>query len=562
MVRSSNSRAPRHLLRSLLIGTITAAMLTPLFGSAAVAVPETVTGYDAVQRVEFQYDKNNLAAGASYVKTTGVSDGHLVIPERVIDTNLAIPLELQITRLGSESHGYEDTFSRVVVPGSVESFDYRLFRRATVHELVLSEGITSVDARAFREVGLQKLSLPSTITTLGEEAFADNDLTELAVPASLSAIGGSAFARNQLQTLVLSDGLTHIGERMFESNQVTSIDLPDSISEIGSGSFANNFISSMVIGENVLQIGDQAFVNNSISTLTLTNPATSLGKMVFGFNNLHSLKLPEGITTIPANAFIGNALLELTLPESVTSIGTGAFALNELRELAFSDSLTTIEDSAFLGNKLNRVTFGTRIESIGPWTFGDNPSLNRVIFQGPPPAFIDPADSEGASLGTADGLVVLFPREFTELYLAYDRSTNHWQAYAASPSVLRVNYDTHGSGAIPSEDVEYGRLIGLPKSPKKHGAVFTGWFSDAQLTAKFDPAQPITADLTLHAGWKSVATPANGSDANGAQDTHNGLARTGGDPQSLPAIAIGAAALLAAGALFVTRDRLRAKVRR
>lgn len=558
MVRRTRTFALQRSVQAMLIGAFTAAMIIPLFGSPAQAAPQLVFGYDADQQVRFQYDKNNPEAGASYVETTGVTGGELVVPERVIDTSSADTPELRITRLGGDLSGYEGTFSRVVVPGSVESFDYRLFRRATVEELVLSEGITSVDARAFRDVGLQKLHLPMTLTSLGDEAFADNTLTALTVPASLETIGDSAFARNQLNELTLSPGLTRIGAAMFASNALTALTLPASITEIESAAFAHNYISAMVVGDHVQHIGSQAFLNNFISTLTITNPTVSLGEMVFGFNNLNELTLPDGLTSIPANAFIGNALLELTLPESVTTIGAGAFALNELRELSFSDSLSTIEDSAFLGNKLNKVTFGTGIHTIGPWAFAENMSLSQVEFTGAPPASISPGGDEEASLGEAGDLVVLFPRELTDLYTGAQRTTE-WHGYRASPSVLWVSYETHGSKAIPREYVKYGRLMSLPRQPAKHGAIFTGWFSDAQLTTAVDPTQPITGDLTIHAGWKNVSAAASGTAQSGAQSNQSGLARTGTDQQPIAVVAVAAGLLLSAVTIVLARARRRSK---
>lgn len=231
-------------------------------------------------------------------------------------------------------------------------------------------------------------------------------------------------------------------------------------------------------------------------------------------------------------------------------------------ELAFSDNLTTIEESAFLGNKLNRVTFGTGIESIASWAFAENSSLNRVMFRGSPPVSIDPGGNEGASLGNAEGLVVLFPRELAKHYLADDIDPNRWQSYAASPSELRVNFNSHGSTAIPGEHIEYGRLLSLPQQPTKRGAVFIGWFRDPQLTMKFDAATPLTTDLTLHAGWKSITAPATGVGKDSAPSAHDGLARTGDVRNGITAFAIGAVVLLAAGAACVTRDRQRTRLRR
>lgn len=552
--RGSIFLAPRTLFRTTVISALVATLLIPLSATAAQAAPDLVLGFDSSQQVRFQYDRNDPSSGARYIETDGVSGGELIIPERVIDSAAPGSPELRITQLGSSLREYEGVFTRVVVPGSVKSFDFRLFRRATVLELELGEGVTSVDQRAFRELGLTKLTLPSSLTTLGAEAFADNNLTSLHVPASLHTIGTDVFARNRLNQLSFADGFTAVAPTMFAGNELDSLSLPDSVTSIGSGAFANNFISSLTLGPQLRDIGDQAFVNNSLSTLRLTSPSTTIGSMAFAYNNLSSLELPEGLTSIPDSAFIGNALLEVKLPDSLREIGPAAFALNELRELSFGDRLESIDDSAFAANKLSRVTFGTGIQHIAPWAFAENPNLTRVVFTAAPPATLSPGGDEAASLGDADGLVVLYPRAFGETKTSAGFSTPSWQGYTAAPSMLRVSYLTHGGTAIPSEEVAYDSLLSLPAQPAKHGFLFSGWFNEAELHSAFDQRVSVTADITIHAGWR--AFPPNGASATAGHGGKGSLASTGSTfPWQVCLLAAGL--LLTGAATAAVRHRAR-----
>jgi uncharacterized repeat protein (TIGR02543 family) len=74
-----------------------------------------------------------------------------------------------------------------------------------------------------------------------------------------------------------------------------------------------------------------------------------------------------------------------------------------------------------------------------------------------------------------------------------------------------VTFDTNGGSEIASLVVAEGGKIEKPEDPIKAGFMFDGWFSDAMLETPWNFDMPVTADMTLYAGWKEIvvlsATP-------------------------------------------------------
>ena len=77
--------------------------------------------------------------------------------------------------------------------------------------------------------------------------------------------------------------------------------------------------------------------------------------------------------------------------------------------------------------------------------------------------------------------------------------------------VLRLYYDREQysvsfeeNGGTELEDltgVRYGATINPPTNLQKEDYTFAGWYTNSNLTQEFNPANPITGDLTLYAKW-------------------------------------------------------------
>ena len=73
---------------------------------------------------------------------------------------------------------------------------------------------------------------------------------------------------------------------------------------------------------------------------------------------------------------------------------------------------------------------------------------------------------------------------------------------------VTVTFDSRGGTAVPAqENIPVGETATEPARPSKGDNTFTGWYTDPACTQRWDFSQPVTADMTLYAGW----TPYTGS---------------------------------------------------
>ena len=64
-----------------------------------------------------------------------------------------------------------------------------------------------------------------------------------------------------------------------------------------------------------------------------------------------------------------------------------------------------------------------------------------------------------------------------------------------------VEFDSHGGSQIPAQRVIAGKKATRPEDPVKEDRSFDRWYSDEGLTQEYRFPAPVTADITLHAGW-------------------------------------------------------------
>ena len=118
-----------------------------------------------------------------------------------------------------------------------------------------------------------------------------------------------------------------------------------------------------------------------------------------------------------------------------------------------------------------------------------------------------------------------------------------------------VTFNANGGSAVAEQTVEYNATASEPSDPTKTGYTFAGWYADAELTAAYDFATPVTADTTLYAKWTEVTVPGGETqtpgDETGGETQTPGAETDGGKGGCSGSIAAGygaAGLLLAAGA--------------
>ncbi|MDR1132285.1 MAG: DUF1593 domain-containing protein [Oscillospiraceae bacterium] len=65
-----------------------------------------------------------------------------------------------------------------------------------------------------------------------------------------------------------------------------------------------------------------------------------------------------------------------------------------------------------------------------------------------------------------------------------------------------VTFDSNGGSTVASQSIKSGETAGTPVNPTRAGYTFTGWYTDAACTDKYDFSTNVTRNLVLYAGWK------------------------------------------------------------
>lgn len=63
--------------------------------------------------------------------------------------------------------------------------------------------------------------------------------------------------------------------------------------------------------------------------------------------------------------------------------------------------------------------------------------------------------------------------------------------------------DNNGKDSTTKVKVLYGELVEAPKDPSRKGYDFTGWYLDTKGHEMFSITEPVTASVTVYAGWQS-----------------------------------------------------------
>ncbi len=201
-----------------------------------------------------------------------------------------------------------------------------------------------------------------TLTVSGQGAMEDYEYGQ--IPWS--------FYKNDINALVIEDGVTRIGDYVFcKFEYIPSISIPKSVTSISPSAFNEcpAVTSITVASENTVYHSPNscnAIIEKSTNTL------------VVGCKNT---VIPEDVTTIGERAFDGcSTLTSITLPNSITKIGESAFAECEgLTSIVIVEGVEVIEKYTFsYCDKLESVTFPNSLTTIKKYAFEDSYKLASV----------------------------------------------------------------------------------------------------------------------------------------------------------------------------------------
>ncbi|WP_337102002.1 InlB B-repeat-containing protein [Paenibacillus sp. YIM B09110] len=106
---------------------------------------------------------------------------------------------------------------------------------------------------------------------------------------------------------------------------------------------------------------------------------------------------------------------------------------------------------------------------------------------------------------TKDNLVFAGWYSDSALTSAYDFATQvtaDLALYAKWVRSYTVSFDSNEGSEVADQKVNEGDKASAPSTPTKEGFVFSGWYSDSELTSAYDfETKTVTANLTLYAKW-------------------------------------------------------------
>ena len=244
---------------------------------------------------------------------------------------------------------------------------------------------------------------------------------------------------NQMNVLVIEEGITHIGNNAFERcTNLSSVKLPESLESIGDKAFYKcSALNRIQIPDACTWIGDQAFDGIEDLTIMLPSGCFGLGKNVFyggEFNEKRVVVANESLTLNHCETSFRyqKTLKSVTFEEGVTSIVYEAFEECGLEEVVLPEGLTIIEEKAFYGCDLKKVVLPKSLTQIGVCAFQGCKLLEEVVWPENLTIIANKAFADCESLSLKE---VVFPES---LSIIWSGAFNGYVWFLGNPSIKKV----------------------------------------------------------------------------------------------------------------------------
>ena len=234
---------------------------------------------------------------------------------------------------------------------------------------------------------IESVVIGDGITSIGDYAFYGFGITSIQIPESVTTIGSFAFKNAaQLDNVVLPSGLTKLGESAFYAcTSLSSIEIPAALWTIQPYTFKNcTGLTELILNEGNLQkIADGAFYNTALTAVELPDCLSILDSYVFkNCSQLAEVKLSASLTQIREASLYGTAISHIEIPEGVTSIKPYAFKnCVNLVSVELPESLTAVDEAAFYAcTGLASLDLPDAVTTIGNYAFRKCTGLTSVKF--------------------------------------------------------------------------------------------------------------------------------------------------------------------------------------
>lgn len=274
------------------------------------------------------------------------------------------------------------------------------------------------------------VKIPEGITRISSGAFQHHDkIRKIIFPRTLKRVHDDMCCWwEQLEEVIIPEGVTAIGRDAFRSTALREITLPSTLERLGTGAFSHcdklkniytNHMSSTLLAsffcsdyETIeskcdrdshdrelmfkIYLGNQDGMEFSqyfrYYEPRLEGKAKFEIKELFIIYNNHvigyigtdvNLQIPDTVIGIGYEAFIGNTKIQsVTMGKKIKQIGYSAFeGCSSLHTVTLNKNIESIGDEAFRYTRIKRITVPLKVQYVGAHAFDDCHYLEQVIVE-------------------------------------------------------------------------------------------------------------------------------------------------------------------------------------
>lgn len=236
------------------------------------------------------------------------------------------------------------------------------------------------------------------VVSIGFKALANTEnLESVVISEGITLIDKGAFLSSGLQDIKLPDSLKEIVDSAFKScENLESVELPSGFEVLGAFAFSScTSLKNISLPESLQTIGNGAFQETSLTRIAIPSSVKVLNSdLLKNCKDLQSVTLNEGLESIYGSVFRGcTSLTDIEIPDSVKYVGIRILNGVEIPSGFTFEGCTSLETvkigdgvsdltamSLFSGcTSLQSLTLGKSVQSISSASFTGCDNLAEII---------------------------------------------------------------------------------------------------------------------------------------------------------------------------------------
>ena len=267
--------------------------------------------------------------------------------------------------LCNSAFGWCNRLEKVVLPNGLLKIDRYTFTNCSkLKDVSLPASLLEIEDGAFKGCSrLKSITLPDYLGSIGSDVFDDCPLLD-----NINTGNNPVFSVNKngdlietktgrmvaFRSKVIDPALKVVPASAFSGEQIQSIVIPEGIVAIGSGAFRDcSLLKEVKLPSTLRTIGANAFLGCvSLKEIVIPEGVKVIPPfMLANCSKLEKVVLPEGLLAIDIEAFSNDQLLkDIKIPHSVTKIDKHAFKYcYSIKDLYLSENAKKVHKKAFYG---------------------------------------------------------------------------------------------------------------------------------------------------------------------------------------------------------------------